>query len=151
MKKLYYKSNLSYIWKFNKKFANEHVNEKYFENIDHLNKDSKWPSFFPCNVSFVLIKFKNQFYVEKIIGATIINRFPLILALPISKKKLSERHLNKQEFIKKLKNCDNISINLLHKKDIKNLNFKNKYFNQIELLKKNVDQKNQILKNAYTN
>jgi len=149
MKKLYYKSDFSYNWKFNKKFSKENLSESYLENEKKLKKDSKWPFFFPCNVCFILIKYKKNYYIEKIVGAAIVNRFPLILALPISKKKISERHLDKTDFIKKFLNSDNISINLLNKKDLLNFKFKNHYLNQIELSKKNIDFKNNIIKNSY--
>ena len=88
----------NFLWKTNKKGVYS-INEslKTFKK-----KDSKWPIFFPSNNSFLLLKNKNNFQVEKLTGATVINRFPLIIGFSISSKNLSKRHLNKIPIIKKL-------------------------------------------------
>lgn len=60
--------------------------------------DSRWPGFFPSAVCFVTASNGEKTALEKVVGATIVNRFPYILALSFCVQPLSERHYVRNNF-----------------------------------------------------
>ena len=105
--------------------------------------------FFPSNNSFLLLKNKNNFQVEKLTGATVINRFPLIIGFSISSKNLSKRHLNKIPIIKKLISNKKFSINLIEYKNINKFISENSFYNNIHIDKSNIDKNFNCINFAY--
>lgn len=134
-----------FFWKTNEKGVHP-LNEslKTFKK-----KDSKWPVFFPSNNSFLLFKNKNDYIVEKLTGATVVNRFPLIIGFSISSKNLSRRHVNKTSIIKKLVTNKKFSINLIEHKNIDKLITKNSFYNNIHIDKLNVEKHFDCINFAY--
>jgi flavin reductase (DIM6/NTAB) family NADH-FMN oxidoreductase RutF len=68
------------------------------ENIEELTADSRWPVFFPspmCNVTTID---GVEVALEKVVGPSIVNRFPYVIALSFCKQRLSERHHVRQAF-----------------------------------------------------
>ena len=125
-----------FFWKTNKKGVHS-----LKENLNTLKKkDSKWPIFFPSNNSFLLLKNKNNYRIEKLTGATVVNRFPLIIGFSISSKSLSKRHINKTPIIKKLITNKKFSINLIEHKNINKFISKNSFYNNIHIDKLKVEK-----------
>lgn len=135
----------NFLWKTNKKGVYS-LNESL---RTFKKKDSKWPIFFPSNNSFLLLKNKNNFEVEKLTGATVINRFPLIIGFSISSKNLSKRHLNKIPIIKKLISNKKFSINLIEYKNINKFVSENSFYNNIHIDKSNIDKNFNCINFAY--
>ena len=63
------------------------------ETTDELARDSRWPAFFPSPMCFVTTRGTDgRPGLEKVVGASIVNRFPYIIALSFCRKRLSGRH-----------------------------------------------------------
>ena len=141
------KHDFDFKWKFKKKFNTEILNESFKENLSELKNDSSWKIFFPISICFLSATLKNKVYVEKITGASIVNRFPLKILIPIGNKKISERHLKKNYILSNIKKFDNISINLISQNYSKSIHFKDKMKNVINNQKK-ISLENSIIKNS---
>ena len=83
------------------------------ENPASLLKDSRWPAFFPASISLVTTADKKILAIEKEVGATIVNRFPYILALSICTEKISETHYERKTFCRILEESRCASIQFL--------------------------------------
>jgi flavin reductase (DIM6/NTAB) family NADH-FMN oxidoreductase RutF len=62
------------------------------ENEEELTADSRWPAFFPSPICIVSTSDGSIAALEKVVGASIVNRFPYVLALSFCRKELSTRH-----------------------------------------------------------
>lgn len=80
------------------------------ENEEKLAHDSRWPGFFPCAICFVTTTDGKNSALEKVVGATIVNRFPYILALSFCTKPLSKRHYIRERFIKMLEEGRSVAV-----------------------------------------
>jgi flavin reductase (DIM6/NTAB) family NADH-FMN oxidoreductase RutF len=62
------------------------------ETDSEIDHDSRWPAFFPSPICLVTSQGKQGPVLEKVVGATIVNRFPYILAVSLCRQSLSARH-----------------------------------------------------------
>jgi flavin reductase (DIM6/NTAB) family NADH-FMN oxidoreductase RutF len=62
------------------------------ESVEALAADSRWPAFFPSPICYVTTADGTHVALEKVVGASIVNRFPYIIALSFCTQGLSERH-----------------------------------------------------------
>lgn len=93
-----------------------HTNFKMLElaeDLDGLLEDSRWPAFFPSSICIVTTKFGKKFGVEKVVGASIVNRFPYIVALSFCNRTLSSRHYARHYFINLLEHSKSVAIQFL--------------------------------------
>ena len=68
------------------------------EDPDRIAQDSRWPAFFPSPICLVTTGDGRQNALEKVVGASIVNRFPYIIALSFCVEDLSERHYARRSF-----------------------------------------------------
>ncbi|MGH8490337.1 MAG: flavin reductase family protein [Gammaproteobacteria bacterium] len=68
------------------------------EDKEDLALDSRWPGFFPSAVCFVSTADGDNTTLEKVVGASIVNRFPYVMALSFCTQALSERHYARTRF-----------------------------------------------------
>ena len=61
-------------------------------------KDSRWPAFFPSPICLVTVGDGDDTALEKVVGASIVNRFPYLVALSFCRESLSERHYARSRF-----------------------------------------------------
>ena len=80
------------------------------ETEEKLSKDSRWPGFFPSAICFVTTSNGDQTALEKVVGATIVNRFPYIVALSFCTKPLSKRHYVRENFMKMLESGKTVAV-----------------------------------------
>lgn len=136
-------------WSFNENFKKNFLFKNFKEKLSDFKKDSSWKIFFPISITFLNFTYNNKNYFEKITGASIINRFPLIIMIPICTKKISNRHVDKSFIIKNLKKFESLSLNLISKSSICDLNFIDKYKSKIsnldKLLLNNTNMKNSTI------
>lgn len=69
------------------------------EDEEELQKDSRWPAFFPSPISLVTACDGDRAVLEKVVGASIVNRFPYVVALSFCNRALSSRHYVRSEFM----------------------------------------------------
>jgi flavin reductase (DIM6/NTAB) family NADH-FMN oxidoreductase RutF len=72
------------------------------ESKEELALDSRWPGFFPSPICFVSTTDGEINALEKVVGATIVNRFPYIIALSFCIEPLSKRHYSRNRFTETL-------------------------------------------------
>lgn len=60
--------------------------------------DSRWPAFFPSPICLVTTGGGDRVALEKVVGASIVNRFPYIVALSFCIEDLSDRHYARRGF-----------------------------------------------------
>lgn len=72
------------------------------ETKEELELDSRWPGFFPSPICFVSTTDGEHNALEKVVGATIVNRFPYIIALSFCIEPLSKRHYPRNRFTEML-------------------------------------------------
>jgi flavin reductase (DIM6/NTAB) family NADH-FMN oxidoreductase RutF len=80
------------------------------ESEEKLAQDSRWPGFFPSAICFVTTTDGKQTALEKVVGATIVNRFPYIVALSFCTKPLSKRHYVRERFMQMLEKGGTVAI-----------------------------------------
>jgi flavin reductase (DIM6/NTAB) family NADH-FMN oxidoreductase RutF len=80
------------------------------EKDENLAIDSRWPGFFPSAICFVTTTDGKVTGLEKVVGATIVNRFPYILALSFCTKPLSERHYVRERFMQILEAGGSVAV-----------------------------------------
>jgi flavin reductase (DIM6/NTAB) family NADH-FMN oxidoreductase RutF len=83
------------------------------EDDCELTADSRWPAFIPSPVCVATTRFGTDSAVERSVGATIVNRFPYILALSFCTKHLSDRHYNRSCFTKMIEKSGVIAVQFL--------------------------------------
>jgi flavin reductase (DIM6/NTAB) family NADH-FMN oxidoreductase RutF len=69
------------------------------ETRSELSQDSRWPAFFPSPISFVTTGHGEETGLEKVVGASIINRFPFLIGLSFCRETLSDRHHARRRFM----------------------------------------------------
>jgi flavin reductase (DIM6/NTAB) family NADH-FMN oxidoreductase RutF len=69
------------------------------ENKEDLELDSRWPGFFPSAICFVTTTDGDVTALEKVVGASIVNRFPYVMAISVCIEQLSKRHYARSRFI----------------------------------------------------
>src|SRR5262245_38577870 len=68
------------------------------ETPEELERDSRWPAFFPSPICITTTAYGGVAHVEKVVGASIVNRFPYVVALSYCREPLSSRHYVRREF-----------------------------------------------------
>ena len=69
------------------------------ERLADLAADSRWPAFFPSSISLVTTSDGKRLALEKVVGASIVNRFPYVVALSFCKQALSRKHHPRSTFM----------------------------------------------------
>ena len=62
------------------------------ETPEELARDSRWPALFPSPVCLVTAAHRGTAVLERVVGASIVNRFPYVMALSFCVEPLSARH-----------------------------------------------------------
>ena len=76
-------------------------------------KDSRWPAFFPSPICLVTAGDGVEAALEKVVGASIVNRFPYIVALSFCRETLSERHYARSHFCNILERSGSAAIQFI--------------------------------------
>jgi flavin reductase (DIM6/NTAB) family NADH-FMN oxidoreductase RutF len=69
------------------------------ETSEEFAVDSQWPSFFPSPICLISASDGERTALEREVGASIVNRFPYVLAVSICRDALSGRHHPRSRFI----------------------------------------------------
>lgn len=80
------------------------------ESPEELAVDSRWPAFFPSPTCLVTASDGQCNALEKVVGASIVNRFPYVLALSFCKRELSHRHHVRASFTSVLENGGTVAV-----------------------------------------
>lgn len=72
------------------------------ESREALAADSRWPAMFPSPLTIVTTVNGDEYGLEKVVGASIVNRFPYIVALSFVREDLSDRHYARRNFCRML-------------------------------------------------
>ena len=84
------------------------------ESAESLAEDSRWPSFFPSPISLVTTgDHAREAFMEKVVGASIVNRFPYIMAISFCREELSGRHYSRTRFCEELERTGTASVQFL--------------------------------------
>jgi flavin reductase (DIM6/NTAB) family NADH-FMN oxidoreductase RutF len=83
------------------------------ESLADLEGDSRWPSFFPCPLVLVTTRDGDRVLMEKVVGASVVNRFPYTLALSFCTQSLSSRHYVRRTFIDALERSGSAAVQFL--------------------------------------
>jgi flavin reductase (DIM6/NTAB) family NADH-FMN oxidoreductase RutF len=83
------------------------------EEAADLALDSRWPALFPSPICFVTVADGNQVALEKVVGASIVNRFPYVLALSFCREELSSRHHVRRNFMDMLQRNGRVAVQFL--------------------------------------
>jgi flavin reductase (DIM6/NTAB) family NADH-FMN oxidoreductase RutF len=83
------------------------------ESRDELAADSRWPSFFPSPICLVTTTDGRDTALEKVVGASIVNRFPYVIALSFCKEPLSSRHHVRAVFSEMLERGGTVAVQYL--------------------------------------
>ena len=83
------------------------------EDLKDLAMDSRWPAFFPSPISLVTARDGTRVALEKVVGASIVNRFPYVLALSFCKQAISRRHHPRTSFMEILESGECAAIQYL--------------------------------------
>ena len=83
------------------------------ESLEQLAADSRWPAFFPSPISLVTTSDGSRTALEKVVGASIVNRFPYVVALSFCKQPLSRRHHIRATFMDVLEKGEGAAIQFL--------------------------------------
>ena len=80
------------------------------EKKEELEIDSRWPGFFPSPICFVTTSDSEITALEKVVGASIVNRFPYIIALSFCIEPLSKRHYVRSRFMETLEKGETVCV-----------------------------------------
>lgn len=83
------------------------------ESLEELSADSRWPGFFPSPICYVTTAEGGRVALEKVVGPSIVNRFPYVLALSFCHRALSERHHVRQVFTQMLESSGTVAVQFL--------------------------------------
>jgi len=83
------------------------------ENREQLEQDSRWPAFFPSPICLVTTTNGQEMALEKVVGPSIVNRFPYIAALSFCRERLSSRHHVRSKFTELLEAGETVAIQFL--------------------------------------
>ena len=123
---IYMSQNFSYKWPYSALnpatgwYTNEagtYLQRDLPETPEQLAADSRWPAFFPSPICFVTTTDDKELGFEKVVGPSIVNRFPYIAALSFCRKTLSERHHERGRFAKLLEAGGSVAIQFLTQGD----------------------------------
>lgn len=83
------------------------------ESEAELAGDSRWPAFYPSPISLVTTTDGTDVALEKVVGATVVNRFPYVLALSLCSQTLSARHHERARFMDMLERGGSVAVQFL--------------------------------------
>jgi flavin reductase (DIM6/NTAB) family NADH-FMN oxidoreductase RutF len=83
------------------------------ESADELAADSRWPAFFPSAICHVTSGAGSAAVLERVVGASIVNRFPYVMALSVCRLPLSGRHYSRAEFMRTLEGSAEAAVQFL--------------------------------------
>jgi flavin reductase (DIM6/NTAB) family NADH-FMN oxidoreductase RutF len=83
------------------------------ETREELAADSRWPAFFPSPISLVTTQHDGVAHLEKVVGASIVNRFPYIVALSFCRESLSPRHYVRRTFMDALEASGRVAVQFM--------------------------------------
>src|SRR4029453_10804926 len=83
------------------------------ESREALAADSRWPALFPSPVCLVTAAHGSTVVLERGVGASIVNRFPYVLALSFCVEGLSERHYPRRQFTRVLEDGGRVAVQFL--------------------------------------
>lgn len=75
------------------------LERKMPEDCAELARDSRWPAFFPAPICLVTSIDGSNILLEKVVGASVVNRFPYTVALSFCREALSDRHYIRHDFM----------------------------------------------------
>ena len=96
----------------------ENKNDNYHERnlpetTNQLTANSRWPAFFPSPICLITTTDGVEVGFEKIVGPSIVNRFPYVAAISLCRQTLSKRHHARGHFTKILENGGSVAIQFL--------------------------------------
>lgn len=83
------------------------------EDRETLALDSRWPAFFPSPICLVTTRHAGVAHLEKVVGASIVNRFPYVIALSFCRESLSPRHYVRRTFMDALEGSGRASVQFI--------------------------------------
>jgi flavin reductase (DIM6/NTAB) family NADH-FMN oxidoreductase RutF len=83
------------------------------ESRQALAADSRWPALFPSPVCLVTAADGATVVLERVVGPSIVNRFPYVLALSFCVEPLSERHYARRGFTSVLESTASVAVQFL--------------------------------------
>jgi flavin reductase (DIM6/NTAB) family NADH-FMN oxidoreductase RutF len=83
------------------------------ESCGELERDSRWPAFFPSPICITTTAHGGVAHVEKVVGASIVNRFPYVVALSYCREPLSSRHYVRRTFMDALEASGRAAVQFL--------------------------------------
>ncbi len=69
------------------------------ETAEELARDSRWPALFPSPICIITTTDGRRVAMEREVGASIVNRFPYVVALSLCREPLSGRHHPRRTFM----------------------------------------------------
>ncbi len=83
------------------------------ESVDELARDSRWPALFPSPICIVTVADGEAVAMERVVGPSIVNRFPYVMALSLCVEDLSGRHYARSRFVDMLASGKQAAIQFL--------------------------------------
>jgi flavin reductase (DIM6/NTAB) family NADH-FMN oxidoreductase RutF len=83
------------------------------ETRAELASDSRWPVFFPSPICLVTTRHDGIAHLEKVVGASIVNRFPYVVALSFCREGLSPRHYVRRTFMEAMEASGRVAVQFL--------------------------------------
>jgi flavin reductase (DIM6/NTAB) family NADH-FMN oxidoreductase RutF len=77
----------------------EYLSRVMPESRDEFAADSQWPAFFPSPICVISASDGQRTALEREVGASIVNRFPYVVAVSVCRDGLSGRHHPRSRFI----------------------------------------------------
>lgn len=94
--------------------AGKAIHERHLpESLDDLARDSRWPAFFPSPICLVTTSDGRRTAMDKVVGASIVNRFPYVIALSFCRQPLSSRHHVRRNFMDVLESGGTAAVQFL--------------------------------------
>lgn len=84
------------------------------EHAEELATDSRWPALFPSSICLVTTAVGGRAGLEKVVGASIVNRFPYVMALSFCNEPLSARHHVRRTFTSLFETAGSVAVQWLH-------------------------------------
>ncbi len=107
----YFSLSASKHWRLTK---NQHAYERCMpESLEDLSVDSRWPAFFPAPISYLTCSDGSKSALERVVGASIVNRFPYVLAVSLCLQEISSRHYARRVFTEILENSGCVALQFL--------------------------------------
>ena len=88
------------------------------EDAAELRADSRWPALFPSALCLVTAHDGTSAVVEKVVGASIVNRFPYIMALSFCREPLSDRHYARSTTMDVIERAERVAVQFIMPGDV---------------------------------